>query len=230
MFSEPLKSSKPSKKRKSFFSRKPTKQEALDLQFTDLYQEYHGTLFGLAMKLTRSNREWSADLVQDALTRAYSALDRFDNRNPKGWLKTILTRLFFTQYAKRKKEREKMISSDFDTLSESIADQSNQLMLKDDVYLHIIEMLENPDAQNWKESLSAHIGDQLMQALSDLPVTYRVPLLLQHIPELSYEEIAEVIDCPLGTVMSRLSRARTHVRKMLEKSIGDHKKRDRSVS
>lgn len=208
--------------RKFFFSSRQSKKQQLELQFNTLYQEHHVALYSLAMKLTYSNETWSKDLVQDTFTRAYSALERFDNRSPKAWLKTILTRLFFTQHAKKKKERAKLISNDFDTLSETLADQSSSLHLSDDVYGHIIDMIENPQSDHWKESLSAHIGDQLMKALSDLPISYRVPLLLQHIPELSYEEIAEVIDCPMGTVMSRLSRARTYVRKALEKQTLNH--------
>ena len=97
--------------------------------------------------------------------------------------------------------------------------------------LHALE--HNSDSDQWIEPMRRLVDDELIEALKTIPSKYRAALLLQHVTELSYEEIAETMNCKMGTVMSRLSRAREALKEALiqqNKSIGkkllsiEHKK------
>jgi RNA polymerase sigma-70 factor, ECF subfamily len=157
-------------------------------------------LYGVAYRLTR-HRGDAEDLVQDALLRAYRFWHTFEpDSNCKAWLLRILTNTFLNKYNKRKRERE------------IIGEAQQEQAAVDGVLVH-----EGSLAQRDPEGvlIDRMVSDDVARALTDIPPDFRVAVVLCDIEGLSYKEIAEVIDCPVGTVMSRLYRGRQLLKKSL---------------
>ncbi len=131
------------------------------------------------------------DLVQETFTRAFRAFERFELREygPRPWLLRILHNVFCTAKGKQRREPTLLDDVDFD----SFADELD----------HVSLLPTTVDTINWDL-----FDEELKSAVARLQPEYRVVLLLWAIEELSYKEIAEVCGCALGTVMSRLYRAR----------------------
>ncbi|MGC6417334.1 MAG: sigma-70 family RNA polymerase sigma factor [Bradymonadia bacterium] len=149
-------------------------------------------LYGAALRMTR-DATMAEDLVQETLMRAYRFWHRFEQgTNVKAWLMRIQTNIFINRYRKRQKER-----AVFD--SRQVDDLLPRLEVEERTYLP-------PETRD--EFLKHLIGDEVLKALDELPFEFRMTILLADMHDLSYKEIAEVLDCPVGTVMSRLHRAR----------------------
>lgn len=149
-------------------------------------------LYGAALRMTR-DATMAEDLVQETLMRAYRFWHRFEQgTNVKAWLMRIQTNIFINRYRKRQKER-----AVFD--SRQVDDLLPRLEVEERTYLP-------PETRD--EFLKHLIGDEVLRALDELPFEFRMTILLADMHDLSYKEIAEVLDCPVGTVMSRLHRAR----------------------
>ncbi|MFN8139662.1 MAG: sigma-70 family RNA polymerase sigma factor [Fimbriimonadales bacterium] len=157
-------------------------------------REVFPSVFSTALRLTR-NREEAEDLTQEAMVRAYEAYDRFDGRNLKAWMLRILTNLYINRYRKQKREPGQE-SLDAEPGIEPVAATDG-----------------NPSAELFDELL----GEQVEEALSQLPDEYRVSVLLCDVEGMSYEEIAESLGIPIGTVRSRLARGRAMLRSRLAK-------------
>jgi RNA polymerase sigma-70 factor (ECF subfamily) len=146
------------------------------------------------------------DLVQETFTRAYRAFDRFElhEYGAKPWLLRILQNVFYT--AKGKQRRQPRLLEDID-LS------------------HFVDEL------NWSECVPVSVGgldwdhfdEELKSAVAHLQPEYRIVLLLWSIEGLSYREIADLCECALGTVMSRLYRARRTVGRRLREYARERK-------
>lgn len=138
-----------------------------------------------AYRLTKSHED-AEDLVQDTLFKAYKNMDKFDeNLNPGGWLYTIMRNTFLNNI-KQNKSREFLLFDGND--SEKLADKSQA------------------PAQD------RGIEDSLQLVLNSLPTPMQTILVARETQQLSYEEIAKSFDIPLGTVKSRLKRARNMLR------------------
>lgn len=129
------------------------------------------------------------DLVQEAFLRAFRAFSQFERgTNFKAWLFRILTNVFLNDY--RRKSREPQTT---DFAEAEPADRP-------------------PEFEQFKaeevEAIRAHLGDEASRALDRLPTDFRLPFLLSTFEGFSYKEIAGILDIPIGTVMSRLFRAR----------------------
>ncbi len=149
-------------------------------------------LYGAALRMTR-NETLAEDLVQETLLRAYRFWHKFQKgTNVKAWLFRIQTNLFINQYRKVQKERAVFDGRQVDDMLERHAAEESSFL--------------PPETR--KDFLTHLIGDQVMKALDELPFEFRMTILLADMHDLSYKEIAEVLDCPVGTVMSRLHRAR----------------------
>jgi RNA polymerase sigma-70 factor (ECF subfamily) len=150
-------------------------------------------LFGAAYRLTRNPRD-AEDLVQDALLRAYRFWDSFQqDSNCKAWLLRIVTNTFINEYQRRKRSRE--------VLDAATAEQD----ATDGVLVHAAAN----DKQSPESALIAgSVSDDVQRALDQLPDDFRTAVILCDMQGLSYKEIAEIMDCPVGTVMSRLFRGR----------------------
>jgi RNA polymerase sigma-70 factor (ECF subfamily) len=156
--------------------------------------EHVDGLYGYAMVLTR-NRTEAEDLVQETYVRALDAAGRLrENSNIKGWLFTILRNLWFNELRKRRSAP------------------------------HIVEIDGEENAAdrlvgNAKNSheifVSGEDTQRVRSAISKLPLEFKEIILLREFEELSYQEIADVLECPVGTVMSRLGRARAKLRSVL---------------
>jgi RNA polymerase sigma-70 factor (ECF subfamily) len=172
--------------------------------------EYVDGLYGYAMVLTH-NRAEAEDLVQETYVRALGAAGRLrEKSNVKGWLFTILRNLWFNELRKRR-HAPAMLEMDGD-------DHTADSLVGDAKDAHEI-FVSNEDS------------DIVRSAIDGLSVEFKEVILLREFEELSYQEIAGVLGCPAGTVMSRLGRARAKLRAALADVLstsGRSVKRDQS--
>ena len=150
-------------------------------------------LFGAAYRLTRNARD-AEDLVQDSLLRAYRFWDSFEqDSNCKAWLLRIVTNTFINEYQRKKRSRE--------VLDAASAEQD----ATDGVLMHA----EATDRQSPERTLlERSVSDDVQRALEGLPEDFRTAVVLCDVQGLSYKEIADIMETPVGTVMSRLFRGR----------------------
>src|SRR5688572_31298402 len=150
-------------------------------------------LYGAAYRLTRNPRD-AEDLVQDALLRAYRFWDSFQqDSNCKAWLLRIVTNTFINEYQRKKRTRE--------VLDAATAEQEAT-----DGVLVQASALERQSPE--KALLERSVSDDVQRALDNLPDDFRTAVILCDMQGLSYKEIAEIMQTPVGTVMSRLFRGR----------------------
>lgn len=155
-------------------------------------------LYSTALRLTHDPRD-AEDLVQDAVLQAYRSFDQYQQGTRcKAWLYKILTNTFINKYRRRVLETE--VATGMVQSGESGILSSSQFHQAHDVEdkLHFQLM-----------------SDAIAQALTSLPEEFRLAVLLSDVEEFSYREIADIMDCPVGTVMSRLFRGR----RLLEASL-----------
>jgi RNA polymerase sigma-70 factor, ECF subfamily len=150
-------------------------------------------LYGAAYRLTRNARD-AEDLVQDSLLRAYKFWDSFQqDSNCKAWLLRIVTNTFINEYQRRKRSRE--------VLDAATAEQ--------DATDGVLVQTSARDKQSPDQAmLAASVSDDVQCALEQLPDDFRTAVILCDMQGLSYKEIAEIMETPVGTVMSRLFRGR----------------------
>ncbi len=156
-------------------------------------------LYTFAYHLTY-NEEDANDLVQDTYLKAFRFIDRYEQgTNAKAWLFKILKNAFINQY--RKKSR-KPTQVDYE---EVIGYQNEEEDTQFSSYQDLRE-----------EMFQDMMGDEVTNAVNALPVDFRVVILLCDIEGFTYEEIAKILDIPIGTVRSRLHRARNLLKEKLK--------------
>jgi RNA polymerase sigma-70 factor, ECF subfamily len=159
-------------------------------------------MYGVACRLTRNPTE-AEDLVQDALVKAMRARDQFNTgTNLKAWMFRILTNTFINKYRRGGLERSVLEGPDADPLVDGWVSASTMRQLRD------------PEQMALRPIVESEVG----RALDALPAEFKLAVVLCDVEEFSYEEIAEIMGCPIGTVMSRLHRGR----KLLQKSLYSH--------
>jgi RNA polymerase sigma-70 factor (ECF subfamily) len=157
------------------------------------------SLYGAALRMTRNPAD-AEDLVQDTYLRAFRGFGGFqEGTNLKAWLYRILTNSFINTY--RKKQRQPQTVDGPDDI--------------DEWYLFDRLGARNVESSAEEEVLDSLPDDDVKSALESLPENFRLPVLLADVEGFSYKEIAEIMDTPIGTVMSRLHRGR----KALEKAL-----------
>jgi RNA polymerase sigma-70 factor (ECF subfamily) len=170
--------------------------------FADQAAAHLDALFSVACKLTRNPCE-AEDLVQDTLVKAMRAKDQFQaGTNLKAWLFRILTNTFINKYRRGGLERSVLEGPDADPLVDGWVSAATMRQLRDPEQI----------------ALSPLVEAEVRKALDALPTDFRLAVILCDVEELSYEEIAQVMGCPIGTVMSRLHRGR----KLLQRSLYNH--------
>lgn len=170
--------------------------------FEEEVRPHLDVLYSTALRLTRSPVD-AEDLVQDTLVRAYRFYDRFEaGTNFKAWLLRIQMNAFVNRYRRAARERQVFEGPMAAPVGEGVMSRSTMRALTDPV----------GDAQR------RIIAREINRAFEELSDDARAMVLLADVEELSYKEIAEVIGCPIGTVMSRLHRAR----KQLQLSLQQH--------
>lgn len=160
----------------------------------------------LALRLVRRPSD-AEDLVQETIVRAWSAKDRFETgTSMRAWLATILRRLFLTASYTEQRRR---TATDTD-LGEPI-----------DLMSRTGESGIEPSSASYDHAID-HLDDRVRNAFVKLPDTYRTPFVLFALDGLSYSEIAHRLAVPIGTVMSRIHRARARLRESaLAKTTGE---------
>jgi RNA polymerase sigma-70 factor (ECF subfamily) len=161
--------------------------------------------FSLAYWIVR-NREEAEDVVQDAYLRAFRAYARFDGAAVKPWLLTIVRNVAYRAVHNRKRDGSVLL------FSEDLRTREN------------LDAREIASHERSAESRLVAEGErlQLLAALEALPDHYREVMVLRELEELSYSTIAQTVDAPVGTVMSRLSRGRAALRKAMAQANARH--------
>jgi RNA polymerase sigma-70 factor (ECF subfamily) len=170
--------------------------------FADEALTYLDAMYGVACKLTRNSTE-AEDLVQDAFVKAMRARGQFQaGTNLKAWLFRILTNTFINKYRRHGLERAVLDGPDADPLADGWVSASTMRQLRDPETLALTPIVEQ----------------EIQRALDALPTEFRLAVVLCDVEEFSYEEIAQIMGCPIGTVMSRLHRGR----KLLQRALYNH--------
>ncbi len=160
--------------------------------------EHLNGLYSYALILSHNHAD-AEDLVQETYVRAMQAMGRLRaDSNIKSWLFTILRNIWLNQIRKRRTSPQMVEVDAEDGFANEIVEPSKD---SHEIYVSQIER------------------EQVRRAIQKLPVEFREIILLREYEELSYQEIASVLDCPAGTVMSRLGRARSKLRALLSASF-----------
>ena len=167
--------------------------------FTQEAMQYAPQLYSAALRMTRSKTD-AEDLVQETYLRAYRGYEGFnEGTNLRAWLFRILTNTFINVY--RAKQRRV---------------QESELGDVEDLYLYKrISGIDVASRSAEDTLLEMFTDDEVKLALENLPESFRLPVLLADVEGFSYKEIAEMLDIPIGTVMSRLHRGRKAMQKAL---------------
>ena len=170
-------------------------------QFAEQAMQYMGSLYSAALRMTRNPAD-AEDLVQETYLKAYRAFGTFkEGTNLKAWLYRILTNTYINSYRARRRRPEQ---TDLDEV--------------EDLYLYRrLGGLEAANAgRSAEEQVLEHFTEgDVKEAVEALPEQFRMAVLLADVEGFSYKEIADILDVPIGTVMSRLHRGRKALQKTL---------------
>jgi RNA polymerase sigma-70 factor (ECF subfamily) len=169
--------------------------------FADLAMEYMPQLYSSALRMTRNSSD-AEDLVQETYLKAYRSFHTFtEGTNLRAWLFRILTNTYINKY---RAQQRRPVETDLDDV--------------EDFYLyrrlsHVETALSGRSAED--QLLEGFTDDEVKDALEELPENFRLPVLLADVQGFAYKEIADILDIPVGTVMSRLHRGRKAMQKRL---------------
>ena len=178
-------------------------------EFEDIALEHIDSLYSMAIRLV-FNKEAAEDLVQETYLKAYRFFDTFQKgTNIKAWLFKILRNTFINKYRKTVHLPGEVFYEDVESVNSNLS------------YKQEIDSAELTDTLEGKyNDLGNLMEDDVKHAIDSLPIEYKEAILLSDVEELSYNDIAEITNVPVGTVKSRLNRGR----KLLQKSLWEYAK------
>ena len=173
-------------------------KESKKKEFEEIAFQHMDSLYGAALRMTRDGSD-AQDLVQDTYIRAFRFFDKFEKgTNFKAWLFKILKNVYINKYRKELKKPQMVNIADV----EASGDLKEEVTPEDEIFNGLLD-------------------DDITRAMDDLPEEFRLAIILSDLQGLSYKEVAEILDRPIGTVMSRLHRGR----KLLRSSLRDYAKK-----
>ncbi|MBS1558741.1 MAG: sigma-70 family RNA polymerase sigma factor [Bacteroidetes bacterium] len=168
------------------------------LIFNNEFMPHIHSMYNFGYRLTL-DRDDAKDLVQDTYLKAYRFIESFQKgTNAKAWLFRILKNSFINDYRKKSKEPNKVDYQEVEAYYNS----------------EEVDRLITPDLR--VESLKDMMGDEISNALNSLDVDFRTVIILCDLEDFKYEEMAKILDIPIGTVRSRLHRARNLLKEKLK--------------
>ena len=172
-------------------------KEERDQIFDAEFLPHIDSLYNFAIFL-ENNDEIAKDLLQETYLRAYKFINYYEKgTNAKAWLIRILKNTFINEYRRKSKLPTKV---DFEDTYQQVDDEEGSMQnidLRQEIYNNLV-------------------GDEITEAVNSLPVDYRLIILLCDVEGFKYDEIAKIIDVPIGTVRSRLHRARNMLKEKLK--------------
>ncbi len=167
--------------------------------FTEDVMQYVDCLYSSALRMTRNPAD-AEDLVQNTLMKAFHKREQFEaGTKRKAWLFKIMTNTFINDYHKDRRERD-VFNRDLDF---------------GEIEGRFLDEWAQSDFGTLKLSLTDQMSDEVKAAFENLPENYRMVIELSDLRDFSYAEIAEILDIPIGTVMSRLNRGRKYMQDAL---------------
>ncbi|MCP4599512.1 MAG: sigma-70 family RNA polymerase sigma factor [Proteobacteria bacterium] len=180
--------------------KRATKEARLKFERASL--EHLDALYASALKLTRTPQD-AEELVQDTYLKAFRFVHKFEwGTNLKAWLFRIQTNTFINEFRHKRHERHYLERAAAEPIYDEVFDREAQAYAT------------NPETH----AFTRFFKEDLERALDDLPDDFRVVVVLADIGGLSYKEIADMLGCPIGTVMSRLHRGR----RLLQRELVDY--------
>lgn len=166
--------------------------------FNEEFLPHADALYNFAYHLTYEDST-AQDLVQDTYLKAFRFVESYKKgTNAKAWLFRILKNGFINDYRKKSKRPNQVDFEDFLAYQEQLDDtQARQVDLRDDIFQDML-------------------GDEITKAINELSVDFRTVILLCDVEGFTYEEISKIVDIPIGTVRSRLHRARNMLKEKLK--------------
>lgn len=172
-------------------------EEAARAAFHDEALPHMDSLYNAALYMTR-DAALAEDLVQETFLKAFRFWHRYEQgTNCKAWLFRILTNTFIN---KNRRKKQVILSMD-----------ASEQELSGDIVSERSRFYDSPE----KEFLSSLFPEHVKQAIEALPDNFRIPVILADLHDFSYKEIADIMECPVGTVMSRLFRGRKRLQEVL---------------
>lgn len=170
--------------------------------FEEVALPHADSLYNFAFRMTRNRRD-AEDLVQDTFMRAFRFFHRFETgTNIRAWLFRILKNTYINNYRKVQRTPDQVDWAQVEEFYDSVTPDDLRKRHK------------NPEELLLEKSIDGRVEE----AVADLPPEYRAVVLLNFMEDMSYKEIAEILEIPMGTVMSRLHRGR----KILQRKLHDY--------
>lgn len=179
-----------------------SKPNPIDAVFRKEAMVHAPALFGAAVRFTRSSAD-AEDLVQETMLKAYTHFHRYEpGTNCRAWLFKILTNTFINRF--RSKQREPILLGD---------SEEGASLIENVAASHTSSELDGRSTDD--DTMRDLFSDEVSRSLLRLPLDFRIAVMLCDVYDFSYKECADIMECPIGTVMSRLYRGRRLLRGML---------------